>query len=85
MNLKGIASTYALEVGQPVTIITERAVFAWTEQDLVLVEIAPGADLERDILAKMEFLPVIAPELRKMPAEIFRDGLLNLAHRLAER
>ncbi|RJQ25620.1 MAG: acyl CoA:acetate/3-ketoacid CoA transferase [Peptococcaceae bacterium] len=77
-----VSGSYALDVGQPVTVITERAVFSWTEQGLTLIEIAPGVDLERDIRARMEFLPLVSPELKEMPAEIFLDGLMGLVRRL---
>ncbi len=64
---------YAREKGsQQVLYITERAVFRLEKEGLTLTELAPGADLERDILAHMEFAPRISPRLQPMPAEIFR-------------
>ncbi|VFT69118.1 putative CoA transferase [Escherichia coli] len=44
--------------------ITERAVFTLKEDGLHLIEIAPGVDLQKDILDKMDFTPVISPELK---------------------
>ncbi|UTV29624.1 acyl CoA:acetate/3-ketoacid CoA transferase [Photobacterium atrarenae] len=61
----------AIATGQPVRYITERAVFRLDAQGLVLEEIAPGIDLERDILAQMAFHPLIDPDLKPMPACIF--------------
>lgn len=58
---------------QQVLYITERAVFRLTPDGLLLCEIAPGADLRRDILEKMEFTPLIAPDLREMDAALFAE------------
>ena len=67
--------------GQPVYYITERAVFRLTAGGLELVEIAPGVDLERDILAQMEFVPKVAHHLRQMDPLIFREAVIGLQHR----
>jgi propionate CoA-transferase len=70
---------YATEVGQEVLYITERAVFKVTAKGLTLIEIAPGVDLERHVLAKMGFVPVIADPLREMDARLFRERPMGLA------
>jgi propionate CoA-transferase len=69
---------YAVKRRQPVVFITERCVFRLTEEGLVLAEIAPGVDLERDILKQMDFRPIIhnAPSL--MDARIFRPAPMGL-------
>lgn len=54
---------YALERGQRVFYITERCLFQLTENGLELIEIAPGLDLDRDILAYMDFRPAISSRL----------------------
>ena len=69
---------YAAQTGQDVMFITERAVFRVLDGKLTLTEIAPGVDLERDVLAKMEFRPVIAEDLHEMDARLFQPGKMGL-------
>lgn len=71
---------YANDVGQTVLYITERAVFKLTPEGLELIEVAPGIDIERDILAQMEFRPVIRDEPRLMDPRIFSEGPMGIAH-----
>ena len=56
--------------------MTEAAVFRLTADGLELEEIAPGVDLERDLLPQMDFRPAISPNLRTMAAELFRPEAL---------
>lgn len=70
---------YATKVKQPVLYITERAVFELKDGFVTLTEIAPGVNLERDILANMEFTPIISKELKEMDRRIFKDELMGLA------
>jgi len=67
--------------GQVVYYITERAVFRLTASGLELIEIAPGIDLERDILAQMEFVPKVARNLHQMDPLIFQEALMGLQER----
>ena len=69
---------FAKETGQEVVFITERAVFCLTPEGLVLTEIAPGVDLKTHILDKMEFAPLISPELKEMDPRIFREEKMGL-------
>jgi propionate CoA-transferase len=62
---------YASINNKPILYITERAVFKLTAGQVTLIEIAPGVDLERDILGQMGFKPQISPDLTPMPQEIF--------------
>ena len=68
----------ALRRGQPVLYITERCVFELTEKGLRLSEVAPGMDIERDILAHMDFMPWIPEHPRWMDARIFADLPMGL-------
>jgi propionate CoA-transferase len=71
------SGNYAKEREQPVLYVTERCVFQLRKDGLELIEVAPGIDIERDILAHMDFKPIInTPQL--MDARIFRDDLMNL-------
>jgi propionate CoA-transferase len=65
---------YASKVRQPVLYVTERAVFELGAAGMVLTEIAPGVDLDKDILAQMDFKPQIASNLKLMPAAIFNEN-----------
>ena len=69
---------YAQKKKQPVCYITERCVFVLTDEGMVLTEIAPGVDLERDILSQMEFQPIINEPLRRMDDRIFRSEPMGL-------
>ncbi len=69
---------YAAAQGQRVQFITERAVLVIAKDGLVVTEVAPGVDLERDVLGQMGFRPRVAPDLKAMDARIFRGGLMGL-------
>ena len=64
--------------GQNVLYITERAVFKLTDKGLTLIEIAPGVDLEKDVIGQMEFRPVVADDLKLMDEKLFRDEPFGL-------
>jgi propionate CoA-transferase len=69
---------------QPALYVTERCVFRLCGEGLELVEVAPGIDIERDILAQMDFRPVINGTPKLMDAAIFRDAPMGLRERLLE-
>ena len=64
--------------GKKVVYITERAVFELSTEGLVLTEIAPGVELQKDILEQMEFSPVVSENLKRMDEKIFIDKSMNL-------
>lgn len=79
------SGVYGAEKGQHVLYVTERAVFELTLQGPVLTEIAPGVDLERDVLAQMEFRPLISGNLKTMPESLFSEGLFGLREHILRR
>jgi propionate CoA-transferase len=68
---------YAQESGQPVLYVTERAVFALGPEGVVLKEIAPGIDLEKDILQQMDFKPVVG-DYKLMDERIFKAEKMGI-------
>jgi len=64
------AASYARKTGQEVLYITERAVFGLDQDGLSLIELAPGIDIDRDILPYMEFRPRI-DRVATMPVSVF--------------
>jgi len=69
---------YANEVNQTVLYITERAVFELGKEGIVLTEVAPGVDIERDILAQMDFRPTISDHLKEMNPLIFKEAKIGI-------
>jgi propionate CoA-transferase len=69
---------YARGKGQPVLFVTERCVLTLSDDGMELIEVAPGLDIEKDILALMDFKPVIKADPRLMDERIFRDEPMGL-------
>jgi propionate CoA-transferase len=67
--------------GTAVHYVTERAVFRLGADGLELVEIAPGVDLQQDLLDHMAFTPAISPDLRPMEPAIFLPERMRLRRR----
>lgn len=68
----------ARDKGQKVYFVTERAVFELVESGVMLTEIAPGIDLQKDILDLMEFEPIISDNLKEMNKNLFKEGKFGL-------
>jgi propionate CoA-transferase len=64
--------------GQRVTYVTERCVLSLESDGLMVIEIAPGIDLQRDVLEQSEIALKVSPSLREMDAAIFTDAPMNL-------
>jgi propionate CoA-transferase len=71
------SGAFALSRSQPVIYVTERCVFQLTPDGLDLIEVAPGIDIDRDILAHMDFTPTITRPI-VMDRRIFMDGPMDL-------
>lgn len=68
----------ATKYGQEIYYITERAVFKLSENGLLLTEVAPGVDIQKDVLNKMEFKPRISANIAKMDSRIFNNTVMNI-------
>ncbi|WP_426106243.1 acyl CoA:acetate/3-ketoacid CoA transferase [Massilia sp. TSP1-1-2] len=73
---------FAVRRKQPVLYVTERCVFQLCEEGLELIEVAPGVDVARDILAHMDFAPRINGTVALMDARIFEDDKMGLRDRM---
>jgi propionate CoA-transferase len=69
----------ARERGQQVRYITDRAVFELAADGVVLVEVAPGIDVQRDVFDQMGFQPRVAEKLRTSDRRIYAKGPMGLA------
>jgi len=68
----------ARQHGQHVTYITERCVLSLEGDGLMITEIAPGVDLERDIQDQVNFQLRVSPGLKTMDGRIFRPEPMGL-------
>lgn len=75
---KTFSGEYAKKKGQKVLYITERAVFEMRPEGLTLTEIAPGVELQKDILDQMDFEPIVAADLKLMDERIFKDEPMGI-------
>ena len=72
------SADFARKHGQEIKYITERAVFQLCDTGLELIEIAPGVDLEKDIMGKMAFRPAVSPNLKLMDERLFNAAVMGL-------
>ena len=75
---KTFSGPFAASLKRPVMYITERCVFILCEKGLKLVEIAPGIDLQRDILDQMDFKPIITKKPKRMDERIYLPGPMGI-------
>jgi acyl CoA:acetate/3-ketoacid CoA transferase len=67
----------AIKYGQEILYITERAVFRLTGSGIILEEVAPGIDIDKDIISKMGFMPIVG-STKEMDERIFSDGKMDV-------
>lgn len=77
------SGSYAARKGQPVLYVTERCVFGIAPDGLELLEVAPGIDVEDDILAHMDFVPQMR-QIARMDPRIFQPDPMQLRQHLME-
>ena len=68
----------AVKYQKEILYVTERAVFRLTERGIALEEVSPGIDIDKDILSKMEFSPIISSAMKQMDERLFKEGTLGL-------
>ena len=74
---------FAEQEGREALFVTERCVFRAVAGTLELIEIAPGIDLQRDVLDRMAFRPATSPQLRLMDARLFAPEPMELRQNMA--
>lgn len=79
------SGAYGRSRGQRVLYVTERAVFTLGDHGVEIIEVAPGIDLERDVIARMGFRPHVSPSLKTMDERLFRSEPIGLAAHLGAR
>ncbi|HJT47054.1 MAG TPA: CoA-transferase [Nitrososphaeraceae archaeon] len=75
----------AIKYGQEIMYITERAVFKLTEKGLVLEEVAPGIDLNKDVISKMSFAPIMGNSIKQMDTRIFSKGKMGIRDKVMQQ
>jgi propionate CoA-transferase len=85
VNQITFSGDYAAKHEREVMYITERAVFVLTKEGLMLTEIAPGIDLQKNILDLMDFKPLVTKKLKEMDGIIFKEEIMNINHSFSLR
>ena len=68
----------AVTQGQDITYVTERCVMKLTSEGVVVTEIAPGVELQANILDQSEFPLIVAPKLKPMNPALFQPATMGL-------
>ena len=73
------------EKGQQVYIVTERAVFKLVPEGVMLIEAAPGIDLQTQVLDLMEFEPIISKDLKLMDENLFNQTMVGMKEMILQK
>jgi acyl CoA:acetate/3-ketoacid CoA transferase len=63
----------AIKYGHEILYVTERAVFRLVKEGVILEEVAPGIDIDKDIISKMSFVPIHGSSVQQMDERLFND------------
>ena len=72
----------ATKYDKEILYITERALFRLSERGVILEEVSPGIDLDKDILSKMEFSPIVSSSIKQMDERLFKQGKIGLGEEI---
>jgi propionate CoA-transferase len=76
---------FAASQGRKALFVTERAVFEVNQEGFEVIEVAPGIDLQTEVIDRMAFKPKISPRLKLMDARLFKADLMGLKEDMAQK
>ena len=74
----------AIKYGHEILYVTERAVFRLAKQGVILEEIAPGVDIDKDIISKMNFVPNQSSSVKQMDERLFYEGNMGTREKILQ-
>lgn len=74
----------AIKYGHEILYVTERAVFRLAKQGVILEEIAPGVDIDKDIISKMNFVPSQSSSVKQMDERLFYEGKMGTREKILQ-
>jgi len=74
----------AIKYGHEILYVTERAVFRLAKQGVILEEIAPGVDIDKDVISKMNFVPSQSSSVKQMDERLFYEGNMGTREKILQ-
>ena len=74
----------AIKYGKQILYVTERAVFSLAKEGLILEEVAPGIDVDKDVFSKMSFMPIHSTSEKHMDERLFNDGKMGIREEILQ-